>query len=668
MGLAHAFRDQPPCVTADRDDDTPDLSLDFPNATSCMKRVDYRAEIDGLRAIAVSSVVLYHAGVGGAGFVGVDVFFVISGYLITRILETEYRARGRIDLVEFYARRVRRILPALTLVIVATVLASALLLPPYDELRGVTSSATASLLFVANLYFQMGTGGYFDTATERLPLLHLWSLGVEEQFYLIWPVLLIALLRLPGWWARLLMSLLLVASLAFAEYALYALHANVAFYQMPARFWELGAGGAIALWRAPHWPRAALGATVGLLLVLLTLPFPLAHFPGLGALPPVLGTALVIAAVHSGVPLGVAGRLLGSRPMVTLGLISYSLYLWHWPLLALARNLSASEPSAATRLALCTLAVVLAAATYRWVEQPLRRPDGRTGPGRLCAAALLVTVSLAVAAHTAGGALAGRPPPMDFASRVSRDGPPNRFICNFRGEETLDQFPKEGCIVGGARPVRVAVWGDSHALAWQPFAWTLADSQAVGSISFVRDACPPALAFDNGKRRAERDLCMAFNARTVDALMGFDTLVIASRWPTGARHAAFQAAFASTLARLAPRVSRIILLGPTPELPGAVPQCLRLGAPGDCTLGRVAHETRIGPTREALSGYAARYPNVEFVEVTDFFCNASQCPPTKDGYGLFWDSNHVTTTAARHFAAGYLSGSRETAVPTDSGR
>ena len=210
--------------------------------------MEYRSEIDGLRAIAVSSVVLYHAGVGGAGYVGVDIFFVISGYLITRILTAEHAAAGRIDMLAFYARRVRRILPALVLVVLATVLASCIVLPPYDELRAAASSATAALLFVANLYFEFSTGGYFDPATDRLPLLHLWSLGVEEQFYLLWPLVLALVLRLSARQAGVCVCLLAGLSLLGAELLLHLGYTDAAFYQMPARFWELAAGGAIALW------------------------------------------------------------------------------------------------------------------------------------------------------------------------------------------------------------------------------------------------------------------------------------------------------------------------------------------------------------------------------------------------------------------------------------
>jgi len=214
-------------------------------AGSAVASSNYRPEIDGLRAIAVASVVLYHAGLGpAAGFAGVDVFFVISGYLITWLLVMEWRNGGHIDLAGFYARRVRRILPAAGTVIVATVLLSRLLLPLAAQ-ENVNRSAASSALFIANVFFMQNSGGYFDGPSAEMPLLHLWSLAVEEQFYLVWPLFLMLLLGLRARAARTIVALSILASLVLAE-TLMRTYPDAAFYQMPARFWELAAGGFIA--------------------------------------------------------------------------------------------------------------------------------------------------------------------------------------------------------------------------------------------------------------------------------------------------------------------------------------------------------------------------------------------------------------------------------------
>ncbi|MEP7301467.1 MAG: acyltransferase, partial [Caldimonas sp.] len=343
----------------------------------------YRPEIDGLRAIAVISVVLYHAGVGAvrAGFVGVDIFFVISGYLITALLHREWQVSGRIDLLAFYVRRVRRILPALWLVVAVTLVAAGLLLSPVSgQPQAVAKSAVAALGFVANVYFQNTTGGYFDGSSSELPLLHLWSLAVEEQFYFLWPLLLIGLLRGSGAAARWAAVALCAASFLLCERWL-ATAPSLAFYQMPARWWELGVGALVALQAPRPLPRPAVQALaaggLALVLVCVFVPWPEGHFPGAGAAGATLGTAALLFAVHHAHSLGPVGAALRSRPAVFFGLISYSLYLWHWPLLAIDRALRVEPTPAANRAGLVAAAVLLAWLSHRFVETPFRRrrPD-----------------------------------------------------------------------------------------------------------------------------------------------------------------------------------------------------------------------------------------------------------------------------------------------------
>lgn len=315
--------------------------------------IRYAPEIDGLRAIAVLAVVLYHAfEQPAAGLVGVDIFFVISGYLITAILRREYEATGAIDFRAFYERRVRRLLPALGVVMAVVLIAF--------PLPGVRESALAASVFGANFYFQ-------NAPDEGLrPLAHLWSLSVEEQFYMAWPLLLLASMR--GGRAVWCVALLTFAGLLLAQ-DFVNVDRRAAFYQMPARFWELSAGALIVfLPRLRAWPR------VGLALVAVALTWRLRDFPGLGAMPAVLGSALLLHAVHTGAPLGMVGNLLRSRPMAWTGLISYSLYLWHWPLLAYDNLAPSHWP---VRLGLVALAFVMAWASYRFVETRFRVASSR---------------------------------------------------------------------------------------------------------------------------------------------------------------------------------------------------------------------------------------------------------------------------------------------------
>lgn len=302
----------------------------------------YRSDIDGLRAVAVLPVVLYHSGltVFSGGFVGVDIFFVISGYLITNIIWTEIRSSD-FSILRFYERRARRILPALFVVILATLVAGSIWSLP-QQLAGIGASSAAAVLSVSNFYF-WSQSGYFSPHAEMLPLLHTWSLGVEEQFYLIFPLGMVLLHRLklnPP----MVIAVAIAPLFAVGVYLSYTMPA-VSFYLLPARAWELLIGAVLALGIVPKVHnrslREAMGigglSIIGLAIFMID---PQMRFPGFVALAPCIGAA---ALIHSGHVPTVASRLLSVRPMVFVGLISYSLYLWHWPLLAFTKMRFAAQ-------------------------------------------------------------------------------------------------------------------------------------------------------------------------------------------------------------------------------------------------------------------------------------------------------------------------------------
>ncbi len=348
----------------------PCRTLRFPNAPACLTRAD----IDGLRALAVVPVVLYHFHVApfGGGYVGVDVFFVISGFLITGLIHAEMRS-GEYSLAAFYERRARRILPALFAVVAAAAVAALFLLFPAD-LRRFGESVAATALFVSNFDFWQQSG-YFDAGAEAKPLLHTWSLAVEEQFYLLFPLLL-GLFRSAGRRGLLLLAGgLALASFGFGLWAVRAYPA-MAFYLAPARVWELMLGAILALAevpRPPRWIAEALSLLGLALLAVAVFAFsPDTPMPGANALLPCLGAALLIYANGAGDTL--AARGLSLRPMVFAGLISYSLYLWHWPVFVFARYLRVAPLGAAETLALIALSVGLAVLSWRFVERPFRDP------------------------------------------------------------------------------------------------------------------------------------------------------------------------------------------------------------------------------------------------------------------------------------------------------
>lgn len=623
-------------------------------------RPTYRPEIDGLRAIAVLSVVLYHAGLGPAsGFVGVDIFFVISGYLITSLIYRESRETGRIDLFAFYARRVKRILPALLFVLLVTVATSMIVLSPYGEKRELARSTAAALGFIGNLYFQTRTGGYFDSIANHLPTLHLWSLSVEEQFYVVWPLLMLALRGVTERNRIRLIALLGVLSFATAEILLY-FSPNMAFFQMPARFWELAIGGIAALLPSTQRQGHHQELTAGVALVLVAVFVPIAHFPGYGALPAVAGAALIIHGVHIASTEGVAARVLRSRPFVFFGLISYSLYLWHWPLFSLYRSCHPGPIDPLHTAALLASAVVLAWISYRFVERPFRRPAPGTSNPAIVASSLFALAASAFLVLQLGTFfhqdLYRASPRDELAQRTESDMPENRLACHYTGFEPPIPFPKPSCVSAPDKPVRVLIWGDSHALAWEPMARLLAQRMDVSATSHTRDACPPALNYHNGKRTREANDCIKFNQLSFESITksNFDTLILSALWPDAQKNKDFYRDFEQTVLQVLPLVRRVIILGPTPYLRDSTPHCIRTGKLDACAISRDDFNAQSAEPSQQLRSLANRNAKIRYVDLADFFCTQESCPVLKDGYALYWDTNHVSTTAARRFASGFL--------------
>ena len=438
--------------------------------------MSYRPDIDGLRAVAVLAVVLNHAGFGllPGGFLGVDVFFVISGFLITGIIEREFSS-GSFSLVAFYERRVRRILPALGVVIVAVTPAAWTILTP-AQLKQYGQSVASVAVFSSNLLFWQQSG-YFDVAAELKPLLHTWSLAVEEQFYLFFPLLLVVLLRLGKRARGVALSSLIIGSLVFAQVGANAQWTSN-FYLLPSRAWELLLGAALALLGVRAGPGSAgrareavsflaLIALVGSL-VLLTEHDPL---PGVLSLVPVGAT---VALLWSSGPETLAYRVLTLKPLVTVGLMSYSIYLWHQPLFVLARHATRSDLGAPLAAILVGVTVALSSITYRFVERPFRRKYWLSRQRIFLLGAILSAGFLAfgAAAQVSGGNLPGK---ADAAAREAqlalmwepptppRPGSP----CHWQDWTPVEPYLGGwNCGVGSdadLEPTNAIVVGDSHA-------------------------------------------------------------------------------------------------------------------------------------------------------------------------------------------------------------
>lgn len=429
----------------------------------------YRADVDGLRAVAVLMVLFFHAGFGfTGGYVGVDVFFVISGFLITGLI-LQQQSRGTFRMTEFWKRRIRRILPVATLVVAVTLAAGYFLLLPHD-LKDLAESAIYQQLMAANFYFWHHTG-YFDGPAELKPLLHTWSLAVEEQFYLAYPVILILLSRLSR--VGLLAALSLAALLSFVLSAIMvAKHSGATFYALPTRAWELLLGSILAAWPSvlnwKHWFTELVGLAGMAMIIGAGLFFDSATtFPGPNALVPCLGTVMVIAAGMSNT--NVTQRLLSCRPIVFIGLVSYSLYLWHWPLLTFQRYWFGDHIAAVYRLGGVLASFALAVLSWRYVETPFRTGKGKKEvSGRTITIAVMASTIVMLGLGIWTLRSEGYPQRMPAAVLTiieDSTGSSERKAMNSEAITcNLDRLPLLGETQPDA-PISFVLWGDSHALA-----------------------------------------------------------------------------------------------------------------------------------------------------------------------------------------------------------
>jgi peptidoglycan/LPS O-acetylase OafA/YrhL len=460
----------------------------------------YRPEIDGLRAVAILPVVLYHAGFGcTGGFVGVDVFFVISGFLITSLIWKDLET-GRFSFGQFWERRARRIAPPAVVMVLATLVAGWFFLLPWD-FKELGKSAVAQAVFAANIFFRRGTG-YFGGAAEEMPLLHTWSLAVEEQFYFIVPFLLWGMFHFSALRRRRSVIVLIgsaaTVSLAASFYGV-SVSPAATFYLLPTRAWELGLGSLLAFVPTALAPlnrrflREAL-AVAGLALIvaavfLYTKETP---FPGIAALPPCLGAALVIYA--NGAASTSVGSLLSTRPLVFIGLISYSLYLWHWPLIAFSRYLRLGEQSVLLRVGLVGAGFIFAVLSWKYVEAPFReRRLGRTRRSMygyaIAGMATIFTLGMALP-YNAGFPARFTPKALKYAA-ASND---KLYIHELSVEDIHSgRLVPIGATDPRGLPPRILVWGDSHAMAALPAIDALLKERGVAGCAAEHSATPPVL-------------------------------------------------------------------------------------------------------------------------------------------------------------------------------
>jgi peptidoglycan/LPS O-acetylase OafA/YrhL len=648
----------------------------------------YRSDIDGLRAVAVLAVVLYHAvpALAPGGFVGVDVFFVISGFLITRLIMSDIE-RGRFSVASFYVRRAKRILPALFVVLAATLALGLLLLTPTELARlGTTTAATA--VFASNIAF-WGESGYFDTAAESKPLLHTWSLAVEEQFYVLWPLTL--LLLYPRRRAGAMLFGLIGTSFALSSYFT-VVDQSTAFYLLPSRAWELLIGAALAMGLLPvpagsrQRDAAALVGIAGIMAGVLLLDHT-SSFPGWNALAPCLGTALVIAAGSRGENV-LSRQMLSRPPVVFVGLISYSLYLWHWPLLTLARITERGPLPATTATIVVLVAVVLSILTWRFVETPLRA-RGVTP----AAFPVLLRYSLGSAAALAlglyiqstSGFLASARPEVQRIEKARYDINPRSADC-LRWQSITGPLPGTECMSGPPERSRIVVWGDSHADAVTPgiVAWASANGYATHQLTMA--SCPPLVQIGVRGAGADYSPCREFNRQVMAYLesdASIEAVVLSARWTLYTENArfgddpgpitflvddeerklssetsrrVFSRALEATVQALRRARRTVIVLGTIPALGVNVPDCLaRNERPFSGVRSCDAEASQVRSHNAFADGeimrIAGALPGVCVLLPERTICPDDRCRGTANGDILYANDDHLSVSGARFVAA-----------------
>lgn len=663
----------------------------------------YRSDLDGLRALAVLPVIFFHVELLGftGGFVGVDIFFVISGYLITLLIAGALETKS-FSVAGFYERRIRRIIPAFFVMLLATSIASVALFPP-RELAQFGLSAAAAAAFCSNIFFAFQTD-YFAGSENMMPLLHTWSLGVEEQFYIVWPLLLLACYRTGSRLAiRVLVVVLGVASLAYSEWATMATMTKQAFYLPQSRAWELMIGAMLALGIVPRiesrWLREGLALLgVGMIAFAVTRFSPTTPFPGLWATIPCLGAMLVI---HTGEQRDTAiYKILSLWPCVFIGLISYSLYLWHWPIFAFAENYIGRPLTPGEAIIFIVVSIAIATASWRYVERPFRYGEGGATfsqrayfVGGLSALALVACVGGAI---YLGDGLQGRLGPETLRFYLaSHDHNALRADCleGSRHPPPTASRCTRPALKAGDTP-GIVVWGDSHGDALFPAIVTIGQNRGLSTRQVTKKGCPPLLGAervdDDGRRpRVGTSACAEFNTAMLQELQKGprpSLVILVARWSmytetttdlAGGRRVFLiddenqvldietsREVLSRALGRMVDAITAlgipVLLVGQPPEFfqdPNVcyVERAMSRRDVSDCLrLPRPVADQRLRASKQILQKIASGRSAATYVGLDSILCDDQVCWAKADDQPLYEDKNHLSLSAARFVGTALL--------------
>jgi peptidoglycan/LPS O-acetylase OafA/YrhL len=590
----------------------------------------YRPDIDCLRAFSVLAVVCFHFDISPirSGYVGVDVFFVISGYLITGIIHAEAKA-GRFSFRDFYARRARRILPALLVTVLATIGFAYLVLPPAQYVD-LANQALAAIGFSSNVWF-WSQQNYFDGTALTKPLLQTWSLAVEEQFYILFPLALGFALRRT---ARLVHWIAGVGLISFL-FCIYqsATYPAAAFYLLPSRVWEFGLGAVLAVGAVPAVPHrhklwlavlgwCALAASVNVFGTGVP-------YPSFRAALPCLGAALVIWSHVDVTP----NRF--TRPILFIGVISYSLYLWHWPVAVFSYELLGSSQPAPVKVLLLLVCLLLAVASYLWIETPFRRPK-HGAMAMIVTAATAVVIACVPIKLTSGAS--GRFSPEEAAvgrfSAYDHTALYDEGRCFVQRDEVL---PRDACIAPVAGKRNIVVWGDSYA------AHLVHGLQQAGDALAVMQATRAGCAAIGDTITGEG--CRAFNKDVLDAIVSVrpDVVLLSANWLDGIYARATATELPALIARLRDAGVAVVVVGPTPALDGPLPLLFVIWSRLKNLLPPLSK--RVVPQLwdiDARLQAVSSASGARYVSPLQAMCPDRVCQLFVDGAPIMWDAGHLT--------------------------
>ncbi|PDQ21517.1 acyltransferase [Mesorhizobium sanjuanii] len=600
----------------------------------------YRRDIDGLRAVAVLPVVLFHFGITAipGGFTGVDIFFVISGYLISGSLLDDLE-RGQFSIVSFYWRRARRILPALVFVTLLTCIAALFILLPSD-LHEFSLSVIAASTFWSNIYFWKTTN-YFSIDAQLRPMLHTWSLSVEEQYYIFAPILMLLIYRYFGKrWLAILLPIIL-GSFVLAIMAT-SMAPTAGFYLLPTRIWELMLGAVLMLKRPPAVGNRLVMELAGLAGVgLLAIGFLTVSesdpFPGYNALYPCLGTALLIYAGQA-TPSTIVTRILETRPLVWIGLISYSLYLVHWPINSFAHYLSLQKLDPSMIVVMTVASFALAAFSWKYVEQPFRQKRTFTAPLPIFAfsAGAIALLCAGGAAGALGNGFPQRFP--DYAQQRIPVGDWRNGTCFNEGSSQIENWNLGDCTRTHGFKTNVLLWGDSFAAHYVSGLDANANQIQANVVEYTYAGCPPILSYFS----YARPNCTRFNQRALKIIgdAGIRTVILSGRWTDYAarRFDGLQ----QTVDTLHGLGVRVFVIGQSPEFIADVRKIAFFAKRRnlDDTSWPMAMDPGINDRVRAFTKGAT------FIDPLKFLCSAGRCSFADAGQFLYFDYGHFSTIGA----------------------